>query len=238
MLDDERGARGVCTTALILATGLLAHPARANPAAAPSETQPADAGRPVAPSQPNEPKPVPNWSIRVGIAGGAPILSDQEELLELEGYAGMRWNTSLAVSRKLTDVVGVGGLLLYGWRSADAEPEQEYENLTGVAPSYDETLIALGAQAPLSFGLGAQRKAVFFVTPWAGVGFAKAEFESGGNWQAGPALGASTGVFFPRVFLGIATGVYFVPLPAPGEAGGHNDLGMIYLSLVLGADVG
>jgi hypothetical protein len=45
-------------------------------------------------------------------------------------------------------------------------------------------------------------------------------------------------MFFPKVFFGFAAGVYFVPLPAPGEAGGHNDLGMIHLSLVFGADVG
>ena len=164
-------------------------------------------------------------------------MSDQEELLELEGYGGARWHTSLSVSRKLTDVVGVGGFVLYGWRSADAETK-EFENLTGIAPSYDETFIALGAQAPFSLGLGAARNAVFFVTPWAGVGFAKAEFESGGSFQTGPAFGAHTGVFFPRVFLGIAAGLYFAPLAPPGEAGGHNDFGMIHLSLIFGADVG
>lgn len=182
--------------------------------------------------------PVPNWSIRLGLTMGGPVLSDQEELLDLEGYAGIRWNTSLAVARKITDVVGVGGLLLYGWRSADAEVGEERENLTGVAPSYEESLVALGAQAPLSFGIGSRRSAVFFVTPWAGVGFAKAEFESGGDWQTGPAFGANTGMFFPKAFLGFAAGVYFVPLPPPGEAGGHNDLGMIHLSLLVGADVG
>jgi hypothetical protein len=181
---------------------------------------------------------VPNWSIRLGLTAGGAVVSDQEELLDLEGYSGMRWNTSLALARKLTDVVGIGGLVLYGWRSADAEIEKENENLTGLAPSYEETLVALGAQVPLSFGIGSKRTAVFFVTPWAGAGFAKAEFESGGAWQAGPAFGASTGMFFPKAYLGFATGLYFVPLPAPGEAGGHNDLGMIFLSLLAGADVG
>jgi len=169
---------------------------------------------------------------------GAPVSSDQEELIDLEGYAGIRWNTSLAIDRKVTDVLGVGGLVLYGWRSADAETDEERENLTGIAPSYEETLIALGAQAPLTFDIGSSRSVLFFVTPWAGVGFAKAEFEHGGSWQTGPAFGANTGMFFTKAFLGIAAGVYFVPLPPPGEAGGHNDLGMIHLSLLLGADVG
>ena len=169
---------------------------------------------------------------------GAPVLSDQEELVELEGYTGIRWNTSLAIARKVTDVLGVGALVLYGWRSADAEIDEERESLTGAAPSYEERLIAFGAQAPLSFDIGSNRSVLYFVTPWAGVGFAKAEFGSGGNWQTGPAVGANTGIFFTKAYLGFAAGVYFVPLPPPGEAGGHNDFGMIHLSLLLGADVG
>ena len=49
---------------------------------------------------------------------------------------------------------------------------------------------------------------------------------------------AKFGMFFPRIYFGFSFGAQWVPLPPPGEAGGHNDFGMIYLALIAGADVG
>ena len=216
---------------LALFVGAAARGARAEPAA--------DSANPPAGKNPapEAPPPVPNWSIRVGLAVGGPIKSDQEHLLELMTYGGARWNASLGVARKLTNVVGAGGLVLYGWRAAGPDSNED-ESVTGYAPSYDETLFAFGAQLPLTFGVGSQRKIVFFITPWAGVGTARAEFEDGGTWQTGPAFGGGSGLFVPGAFFGAAVGAYWIPLPPPGDAGGHNDLGMFYISLFLGADVG
>jgi hypothetical protein len=190
--------------------------------------------------EPTGPTPVPNYWIRLGIAVGGPVNSDQEQLLDLEGYGGARFALSLGVARKLADYVGVGGLVLYGWRSAETDDDEDNssETVVGVAPTYEEELVALGAQVPLSFDLGRKRNAVFFLTPWAGVGFAKAEFVDRGDWQTGPAFGVGTGMFFPKVYFGFSLGAQWVPLPPPGEAGGHNDFGMIYFALIAGADVG
>ena len=189
---------------------------------------------------PGEPTPVPNYWLRLGIAAGGPVNSHQEQLLELEGYGGARFALSLGVARKLTDYVGVGALVLYGWRSAETDDGQDNssETVVGVAPTYEEELVALGAQVPFSFDLGRKRNAVFFLTPWAGVGSAKAEFDDRGDWQTGPAFGVGTGMFFPKVYFGFSLGAQWVPLPPPGEAGGHNDFGMIYFALIAGADVG
>ena len=184
------------------------------------------------------PKPVPNWSFRLGMAGGVPVQSDQEELLELEDYGGPRWAASLSVAHKITDTIGAGGLVLYGWRSASSESSDDDVILTGEAPTYNEMLVALGAQLPISLRIGKKRDVVFFVAPWGGVGFANASFEGDGQWQTGPAFGAGTGLFFSRVHFGFSLGAYWVPLPPPGEAGGHNDFGMLYLSLFFGLDVG
>jgi hypothetical protein len=190
--------------------------------------------------EPSEPTLVPNYWIRLGIAVGGPVNSDQERLLELEGYGGARFAVSLGVARRLTDYVGVGALVLYGWRSAETDDERDdsSETVVGVAPTYEEELVALGAQVPLSLDLGRKRKAVFFLTPWAGVGFAKAEFDDRGDWQTGPAFGVGTGMFFPKAYFGFSLGAQWIPLPPPGEAGGHNDVGMLYLALIAGLDVG
>jgi hypothetical protein len=229
MLFGVRGAwRRAIVPGLVLSAG--ATPVRAGPAPYAASSADPSVG-------PERPAAIPNWSIRLSIAFGGAVVSDQERLLELEGYGGLRWNTSLGVARRLGDVVGVGGLVLYGWRSADAASNDQ-AGVTGRAPSYDETLFALGAQLPLSFSVGLERKAVFFITPWAGVGTARAEFQDGGSWQTGPAFGGGSGIFVPRFFFGVAVGAYFIPLPPPGDAGGHNDLGMFYLSLFLGSDVG
>ena len=202
---------------------------------------PTDSAAPAADTSPTpvEPKPVPNYWIRLGIAAGGPVNSDQEQLLELEGYGGVRLALSLGVARKLTDYVGVGARVLYGWRSADTEDQDDAsESVVGAAPTYEEELVAVGVELPLSLDLGRKRSAVFFLTPWAGVGFAKAEFDDRGDWQTGPAFGIGTGMFFPKIYLGFSFGAQWVPLPPPGEAGGHNDFGMIYLALIAGADVG
>ena len=194
---------------------------------------------PVSDPSPSEPKPVTNWWLRLGIAVGGPVSSDHEELLAMEGYGGARFALSLGVAHKLADYVGVGGLALYGWRSADTDDEStDVESVVGAAPSYEEELVALGAQVPFSLDLGRKRNAVFSLTPWAGVGFAKADFDDRGDWQTGPAFGAATGVFFPRAHLGFSFGAYWVPLPPPGDAGGHNDFGMLYFSMFVGLDVG
>jgi hypothetical protein len=79
---------------------------------------------------------------------------------------------------------------------------------------------------------------VIFASPWLGVGYGAVSLHNRGDWKAGPAFGIGAGIFFPKVHFGFSAGAYWMPMPAPGDAAGHNDLGMYYGSIILGADVG
>ena len=162
--------------------------------------------------------------------------SKQEAFVQAEGYRGARYHVTAEVTKSLSDHVGAGLFGLYGWRSASADLSNSYTD-SSPGPAYDEQLFALMGKLPLGLRVGKRWPCWISVAPFAGVGFGKVELYGHGRWQNGPAFGASVDFFVPAAYLGFAAGAYFLPLGAPGQAGGHEDLGAYFFSLVLGADV-
>jgi hypothetical protein len=184
-----------------------------------------------------QPTPAKAWSFRLGVGLGSPVQSQQELLLDAEGYSGGRSHLSARAAYSLDEHVGVGVLGLYSWRNIAPPGSDKRTLVNGVAREYSERLLLGAAQLPLTLRTGERLELAFSFVPWLGVGTSKAEFGGNVPWQAGPAFGGFLEAFVPVACIGLDLGAYWVPMAKAGEAGGHQDLGMIYLSFTLGLDV-
>lgn len=183
---------------------------------------------------------VPAVDLRAGIGVGVNVGSDQEDLVQAEGYRGTRYHVTLEVRKTLDEHFGLGFFGLYGWRNADADPQPSSDSYSplATAPTYSERLFIAAGSVPISFCLCEHTVARFAIVPFVGAGFGHVELYRQMPWHTAPAFGGSLELFVPSLYTGISAGAYFVPFEAPGQAGAHDDLGAYFFSLLFGADVG
>ena len=209
-------------------------PAADNAASANAAATPADAAAARA-------RAVPSISLSAGVGVDFIVGSDQEDLLDDEGYSGARFHVSAEFRKSLGEHFGLGVIALFGWRNATADPNPagNYESVPlAHAPTYSERLFVAGAELPITFCLCNHSTARLTLAPFVGPAFGRVELyrETPGHWA--PAFGGSAELFFPKAFLGFSAGAYFAPFSAPGEAAAATNLGAYFLSFILGFDVG
>jgi hypothetical protein len=215
-------------TALLTASALLLGAGSAWGAEASGEA-------PSAGATPRE-RTVPAWNLRFGIGFGSRVVSDQEELVQAEGYHGPRFHVTAEITKTFGEHFGLGLFALYGWRSAKSSASTD--PVSPDPPPYSEHLGIVAGTVPLSLCMCKHAVATVRLAPILGVGFGSADLYGEGSSLVGPAFGGSLELFVPVAHVGAAIGAYFVPVPAPGEAGAHDDLGAYFLSLIVGGDVG
>lgn len=185
----------------------------------------------------------PPWAFRLGVAGGFAVPSLHEEILSEEGYSGPRWAFMLSAERRIAGHFGVGLLGLYSLRRVEASSR---ENATSVAidsPSYTERSFVGGVELPISFLLGHPRRTFateLCLVPWVGAGSGTLDFHDEASWHAGPAFGGDLRLLWRgrRLVGGFSVGGYSLRVETPGSISSPVDLGMFFLSLVGGFDVG
>ncbi len=189
---------------------------------------------------------LPAWSVRLSGAGGVPLPTTHEQLLNADGYSGARWTVTAAVERRVYGHLGVGLLGIYGARTLTASPQDgANEFIEGAVSRYSERHWIAAAELPFTFllaRLGHRDHAWLEVSlvPWLGVGFGSHEFYGGGEWRAGPALGG-TGRLMVRGRhggAGLAAGAYTLRVAQPSSVPTAVDFGMIFFGVVGGFDVG
>jgi hypothetical protein len=181
--------------------------------------------------------PTPAVNVRAGIGFGFTVQSDQEALVQTEGYRGTRFHVTAEITKTLGERFGIGLFGLYGWRNAASQASASQGSLSD-APEYSERLGVIAGTLPIAFCICNHRVVMFRLAPFLGAGFGRVELYGHAPWRTGPAFGGAVDLYVPKVHLGVAAGAYFVPLPAPGQAGAHDDLGAYFLSLMTGFDVG
>ncbi len=183
-------------------------------------------------------EPARAFTLRAGAGMGLATQSRQETLVSDENFSGPRFHVSAAFARMFTEHIGVGVRGMYGVRNAGADVGGDQKAILSTPPSYSERFAAVAVEVPIVFELDARHSATVSLVPFAGPGWGSVGFYRGGPWLGGALFGGEGEIFVPRVHLGVALGAYFLPLPAPGRTGGHNDLGSYFISLIVGADVG
>jgi hypothetical protein len=188
---------------------------------------------------------------------GQPIGSEQEDIVEAEGYGGPRGAFMAGASRNVTSWLGVGALGLFGGRSASYGPPDNLDGtenarvtVVGESPNYKEHFFAVGAQLPLTLRLRDSAVVVeFSLVPWGGLGGGRVWLRDVGPFRVGPAYGGYLSLLLTsragdarartlRWRAGLALGGYTAPAEPPGAAGGDGDFGMLHVSLIGGFDVG
>jgi hypothetical protein len=189
---------------------------------------------------------LPAWSVRLSGAGGAPLPTVHEQLLNADGYSGARWAVTAAVERRVYGHLGVGLLGVYGVRTLTASPQDGGDEFLGPAESgYSEHHWIGAAELPLTFlaarlGRGEHAWLEVSLVPWLGVGFGTHDLHGSGAWRAGPAFGGLARLMFRgrHAGAGLAAGAYTLRIVEPSSLPRSVDFGMILLSVVGGFDVG
>ncbi len=177
------------------------------------------------------------WLVRAGFGFGFPVQSEQEQLVSEESFGGPRFHVTGAFARMLSERVGVGLRGIYGWRSAGAAVGESDARPITQAPTYSEQFGAVAAELPIVFDVGTNEVATLTLVPFVGPGWGGVGIHGSAPWKAGPLFGGEVELFAPHGHVGVTLGAYFLPLPPPGQLGGHNDLGSFFISLIAGADV-
>lgn len=145
--------------------------------------------------------------------------SDEDRLLEADGYEGARWLVGVDFARAATESLAIGGFATFGWR--DVDPRYG-------GPTLHETIVTAGLQAPLVLG---SRGVAVVLAPRFGWATGRTSLGRGGDWVGGLAYGAELGVVSRSAHFGVAAGWLRAIAPAPGDVGRPYDLGGVSLSI-------
>lgn len=162
----------------------------------------------------------PTLLARFGVGYGSVAHSDEERLLELEGYGGGRPWLELDVTGLFDRHFGLGGFAAYTHRSSSS---------VDGSPDLRETTFMFGAQLPwvMTTESGNFR---FMLIPRIGRSWSTLSLGSGGALMGGWVVGGEASFLFPKAHVGGSLGYVFAPLAAPGALGRAYDAGGLYLA--------
>ncbi len=164
--------------------------------------------------------PDPGLIARFGMGYGSVANSDEQRLLELEGYGGGRPWLNLDLTGMVDRNFGFGGFGAYTHRSASA---------VDGSPDLRENTFMFGVQAPLVVSAN-DGKFRFMLIPRVGRTWSTLSLGNGGSLMSGWMVGGEASFLFPAAHIGGSLGWVWAPLPAPGALGRAYDAGGIYLS--------
>jgi hypothetical protein len=209
----------------MLATGLLLQLATAQP---PMPPPPAPVSPPAeavttetsgASATTNDPPPL-NWMVRFGLGVGARMDSEQNDVLNKEGYGGARMLAFLDASMMMQGPIGLGVFGGYGYRSSSP---------SGGGPTLTESTWLVGVQAPIL--LWRARTIELLLVPRFGRAWTTLSFHDAGTPAGGFTYGGEFSLLFPLAHIGFSAGFFRAPTAPTGGAKLNYDAGSVYLAL-------